>query len=489
MHSRGPLKDLNARQFRDILFPNLHFLSFSCVNSGEASDYLRYLPHLVGKSLQGLDFFYPGSATVPLTEATLSESFDEITSSCPSLKRLSLSTHLDLAHRPLSRLLREFATTKWSDCLQKLELTSLTNRDLEYLSTFPNLRILRLSDLGPLNCVYECNPDAVWQWCVLRPRECGFPGLVELCVTTTHPQDDSPNIMALLQYLSPEHTTLTKLCLQSDPSCSSVVAWSRVVAAIAAHCNPDSLTTLAFGDNLDGEIKYSYDDRPVQHLDLAPLFKFRGVADFVHHVADAQPIRGGELRKLATAWTKLRRLQLPRWADPRVDSDRMDCNDLLYLVNTLAHLSSLAVSVDMDEMPFVTNNSKIKPLLAPLESIEFVNSEVRSLVLFLDFYVSFFKPVPELIHTMGFEDIDLWQEAVKIVGDIRLRGLDIGNAMLDANFWETGDDTRLDEACFKFAQEGANKEASKLEKWVCDGDDEDQPDEDEARVSIKREDE
>ncbi|TEB34074.1 hypothetical protein FA13DRAFT_1789261 [Coprinellus micaceus] len=458
MHSRDPLHDLNPRQFRDILFPDLRFFSFSCVNSGEASDYLRYLPHLVGRALQGLEFFYPGSATVPLTEVTLSEAFAEITTSCPSLKLLSLSTHLDLAHRPLSRLVREFATKDWRHRLRKLELASLTNTDIECLSTLPNLHVLRLSNLGPLNYIYECDLNADWEWCVLRPRDSAFPGLKELHVETIHPQDDSPNIMALLQYLSPENSALNSLYLQSDPSCSSLAAWSRVIAAIAAHCNTNSLTSLAFGNNLAGEIRYSYDDRPIQwkRLDLTPLFKFCNMRDFCHHVADAQPVRGGDLRKMASAWPELGRLQLPRWADPRVDSDRMDCNNLLYLVNTLLHLSSLTVSVDMDEIPFGMDEAHIKPILAPLESIEFVNSEVSSLVVFMEFYVSFFQPLPELIQTMGFEEIDLWEEAVKIVREIREGDLDIRNAILDAVYWETGEGRRVDEASFEpvYGREG-----------------------------------
>ncbi|KAJ3521920.1 hypothetical protein NMY22_g12107 [Coprinellus aureogranulatus] len=341
LHPLDPLQDQTSLKHHT-LCPQLQSLHFNCGNGVEASERIRFLPHFTSPTLQEVEFHYPDSRDVNLTATALSEAFMHIVADCPALERVSLKINVDLSSRRLSSVVREAVTKHWEFCLRLLEVRNLANTDLEYLSTLPNLHTMVITDLGLLKCSYKYEPNA--PQAPRRSKESAFPGLKTLRISTTHLQGNLSNLMAVLQYLSPDNAALTTLFIQSGPACSPLNGWKGVIAIIATHCNKDALTSLSLGDNLLGRIKHKYPAHSQGHLDLSPLFSFPNIANFLHHVGAAQPIRGDELRRMAAAWVNLHSLSLPRFRDSLADADRMDCDDLVYLSQTLPHLTRLSVS-------------------------------------------------------------------------------------------------------------------------------------------------
>ncbi|KAJ3520360.1 hypothetical protein NMY22_g12792 [Coprinellus aureogranulatus] len=436
LHHRDPLQDQTSLK-NDILCPQLQLLHFNCGSGVEASERIRFLPHFTSPTLQELEFHFPDSRAVNITATAFSEAFMHIVADCPALERVSLKINVDLSSRRLSGIIREVVTRHWKSCLGMLEIRNLTNTDLEYLSTLPNLHTLVITDLGLLKCWYKYEPNA--PQAPRRSKDSAFPGLKTLRISTTHLQGNFSNLMAVLQYLSPDNTALDTLFIQSDPACSSLNGWKGVIAMIATHCNKDSLTSLSLGDNLLGRIKHKYPARSQGHLDLSPLFSFPNIASFLHHVGAAQPIRGEELRRMAAAWVNLHSLSLPRFRDSLADADRMDCDDLIYLSQTLPHLTRLSVSTaDLGKKSYGTYTGRSKPrpmgVVAPLECVEFVNTVMTCSVTFLDFYTTAFVPLPQLMHSMVTEPpeyLGYWVEVMSFTDKIRSGELGIEDMMMD----------------------------------------------------------
>jgi hypothetical protein len=180
----------------------------------------------------------------------------------------------------------------------------------------------------------------------LTSSDNNFPSLRELSLCSRA----LPSVMAFLRYLPPRNCIQSLLCRTA--AIASAPDSQRLLAAISALCNPDTLETLDLSDN-GNSVHESEHRHSLERIDILGLFKFKKLTSLSVDFTGGIWATPEEVRQIPGAWPNLESLELDL-TNRRVP--RIDHKDVLKVVYNCQSLITLGLPFDATKVQGAERN-------------------------------------------------------------------------------------------------------------------------------------